>query len=113
MTSSTTAVRISRPFDLLVAAGPLMSLLLTLPLLQQAAQHDRHSRTTDGAVLDHRTGAGMFVLCGLLAAAPALVTAVLHARSRVGALCMAGGVLALAVLCETVVALALEPWFTF
>jgi hypothetical protein len=80
---------------------------------RQAARHDRHWRTSDGSLVDHRTGAGLFVLYGLLAAAPALVTAVQHPRSRVGALCMAGVVLAIALLCETVVELAPQPWFTF
>ncbi|MCU1589615.1 MAG: hypothetical protein JWP11_871 [Frankiales bacterium] len=99
--------------SLLLAAGPLLSLLLALPLLQAAARHDRHWRTTTNGVVDHRVGAGLFVLYGLAAATPTFATAAFGPRHRVGAAWMAACVLGLAVLCELVVSVAPEPWFTF
>jgi hypothetical protein len=97
---------------MLVQTGPLISLLLALPLLRLAARHDRHWRTNTNAVVDHRVGAGLFLACGLAAAAPALVTAVCGQR-RGAAILVTIVILAVSVLCEGVVSAAPEPWFTF
>jgi hypothetical protein len=95
-----------------LAIGPLVSLFMAPPLLRLAARHDRHWRTNTNNLVDHRTGAGLFLVCGLAAAAPALVTAVCG-RRRAGAILVTVVILAVSVVCEAVVSAAPEPWFTF
>jgi hypothetical protein len=85
---------------------------MAVPLLRLAARYDRHWRTNTTSLVDHRVGAGLFLVCGLAAAAPALVTAVCG-RRRGGAILVSVLILAVAALCEAVVSVAPEPWFSF
>lgn len=95
------------------AAASLLSCVLTVPLLRIAAHNDRHYRTTESVTVDHRTGSGLFLLYGLLAALPAIAAAIASRRGRVAAGLIAAAIFCVSVLCEVVVTLAPQPWFTF
>lgn len=112
MTSQLTNLR-PHPDRLLSALAPVASLLLVLPLLRVAARHDRHWQTATDAVVDHRIGAGLFLAAGVAAAAPVLATVAFGRGGRAVAAVVAVLVLGLAGLCEAVVSVAPQPWFTF
>jgi hypothetical protein len=91
---------------------PALSALLVLPLLRAAARLDKHYKDDVAGVVDHRTHAGLFLLYGLYAAVPCLVSA-FSSRYRRSSVIVATCVLLVAGACELVVAVAPEPWFSF
>jgi len=92
----------------------LLTISVVLPLLRWAARRDRHFHTNFGRAGDEliRTGAGTFLLAGLLGALPACLAALI-ARPRWPSIVLVAGCLVIALVCEAVVSLAPEPWFTF
>jgi hypothetical protein len=101
--------------DALAGIAVLVSVALAGALLPLIARHDRHFHTDLGGVGDVvvRQGAGLFLFGGLVISLPSLAAAVRVRRYRW--LLVAAGVVALLVgaVCELVVSLAPEPWFTF
>ena len=96
-------------------SGAVVSLLLVLPLLRAAARLDKKyvvGGNGRSSVTVH-THAGLFLLYGLLAMAPALVAAVIGRKLRkvnVAAVVVVG---LLACLCEAFVAVTSADWFQF
>jgi len=94
--------------------GPILSLLLLLPLLQSAAKLDIHYVGKNQPPCgDHRFYAGLCLLCGFCAAIPSLATAVVSSRFRKLSISVVALCLLLASVCEIVVTFAPQPWFTF
>ena len=94
--------------------GPILSLLLLLPLLQSAAKLDIHYVDKNQPPYgDHRFYAGLFLLYGFCAAIPSLATAVVSSRFRKLSISVVALCLLLASVCEIVVTFASQPWFTF
>jgi len=101
--------------EIIAMSAFLASTALTFSLLPLAARHDRHFHTASGLPGDVlvRQGAGLFVLAGLVAGLPCLV-ATRAARPYRGLLIAAVVIAILAgVVCELVVTIAPDPWFTF
>lgn len=88
--------------------------MLILPLLKWAARRDKHFHTAPGMWNDElvRTNAGLFLLAGLLALAPAAVALFVGGRRSVSWMMIVVCTL-FAGACELVVTVAPEPWFTW
>ena len=94
--------------------GPILSLLLLLPLLRSAAKLDIHYVDKNQPPYgDYRFYGGLFLLYGFCAAIPSLATAVVSSRFRKLSISVVALCLLLASVCEIVVTFAPQPWFTF
>ena len=89
--------------------GPLLSAVLLWPLLRSAAALDRRFETAAGGIVGHRTHAGLFLLYGLYAAVPAVLSSLLATRYRRGSLAVVVAVALVASGCELVVSIAPAP----
>lgn len=96
------------------AALQLSAFVLAFALLREAADHDKHFYASGRHDVGPptREGAGLFVAAGVLATVPAFAALALRAARR-RTIAAAIIIMSIAVLCEFVVTVAPEPWFTF
>ncbi len=112
-----TVVSDRQPINWRAVAGTALQLsafVLAFALLREAADHDKHFYASGrrGVGQPTREGAGLFLAAGVMAAVPAFAALALKAP-RWRTIAAAIIIMSVAVVCEFVVTVAPEPWFTF